>query len=342
VVDSIQNHVREIEEQSFELSTLYSMLDKLTRTIDERELRAVILHVISDTIDAVDRVVLAFRLDDSANLGLYTYDVSDELVNEHCLHSDRIRESSDFIPSELVSEWLGGNSRDIRSADDDSAILVPLESNDRSLGVLFVRKANGHGFTGSETHLLHALRTHIAISLENARLYSVAVTDELTRVFTLRYFHKSVELEMSSYLRYGQQLSLLMLDLDDFKRINDTYGHPTGDVALQRFARVVQESVRAPDIVCRYGGEEFAVIMPSTDRRAAAAVAERIRAKLEAEQFPLEHGTFSMTESIGIASCSDAVATVRELVGLADRALYDAKKGGKNIGVVAPPPYSYR
>jgi diguanylate cyclase (GGDEF)-like protein len=153
-----------------------------------------------------------------------------------------------------------------------------------------------------------------------------SLRDGLTRLFNhTACFHK-IKIELSRFERYGTLVSLMMIDIDDFKKINDTYGHIEGDGVLSILGRVIVHEIRDTDICCRYGGEEFTVIMPSTGIRDAAALAERLREKVE-QSMPLGK---RVTVSIGVTSCDTAISSAQMLVNRADAALYLAKRNGKN------------
>lgn len=155
----------------------------------------------------------------------------------------------------------------------------------------------------------------------------LAVRDGLTGLFNRRYFNELINIEVNRLKRSPASLSLLMLDIDNFKNYNDTQGHPAGDELLKGFAKVLKNSVRAQDIVCRYGGEEFIVILPQTDKKGAQIIAERIRVQV---------GLYlTTTVSIGIATLPDDGAEIEQLIEKADNALYQAKKSGKNKWCVA-------
>jgi len=159
-----------------------------------------------------------------------------------------------------------------------------------------------------------------------------AITDALTGLSNRRHFSGCLGLEVRRCRRYRLRLSLLMLDLDEFKRLNDRYGHPFGDLVLQRVGRVLRRAVREADIACRYGGEEFAVILPETDRLGGHAVAERIRQHIEREfaDTPVGNRRIRLTLSGGIASYPDDAADAAGLIDRADQALYLSKRQGKN------------
>jgi diguanylate cyclase (GGDEF)-like protein len=146
-----------------------------------------------------------------------------------------------------------------------------------------------------------------------------------------------MEIQMSRFTRYGQKYAMLMMDIDKFKLVNDTYGHPAGDVVLKEVASTIRESLRNIDVACRYGGEEFAVILPETTEKGVLLVAERIRENIGKKVIDLGKGaSISVTISIGGASCPQNGIEVRDIILSADKALYTAKKTGRNK-VVLPP-----
>jgi|WetSurMetagenome_2_1015567.scaffolds.fasta_scaffold58392_4 diguanylate cyclase (GGDEF)-like protein len=157
-------------------------------------------------------------------------------------------------------------------------------------------------------------------------IVQMSLRDGLTRLFNHTTCYQRIEMELSRFERYGTIVSLMMIDIDNFKEINDRFGHIEGDRILTVIAGALKTQTRDLDICCRYGGEEFVVILPSTDLREAAILAERLRSKVE-QDMP---GGRGVTVSIGVASCSEATHTSKALVEKADRALYEAKKEGKN------------
>jgi diguanylate cyclase (GGDEF)-like protein len=159
-----------------------------------------------------------------------------------------------------------------------------------------------------------------------------AVTDPLTGLYNRRFFTSTFQREVRRGRRYGMMLSLIMLDLDDFKRVNDEYGHLFGDLVLKRAAKIVRRAIRESDTACRYGGEEFAVILPETDRLGAFAVAERVRRRTARafSEGPTAGRSVVMTVSGGVASYPEDGARLDDLVHRADESLYRAKALGKN------------
>ena len=165
----------------------------------------------------------------------------------------------------------------------------------------------------------------------NKRLELLSITDGLTRLYNHRYFQDELARAFDESKRYGRPLSLAMVDIDFFKKVNDTYGHAVGDEVLKCVSRLFGESARSTDLVARYGGEEFAVMMPETGLEDAMTFAEKIRHLLESQPVPTQAGSLPVTVSIGVSSVPRTrIHSPKEMVVAADRALYRAKKGGRN------------
>ena len=178
--------------------------------------------------------------------------------------------------------------------------------------------------------------------MENVGLHETvareSVTDELTGLFNRRRFDEVLDTEVERAKRFGQPMALVLLDIDDFKQVNDTYGHLQGDLVLREVARVLRQSSREIDEPARYGGEEMAVALPQTDLEGAYRFAERVRRRIEALDLPLldGDGTLKVTASFGAASLGTSSGDGKDaLVAAADAALYRAKRSGKNRTVRA-------
>lgn len=174
---------------------------------------------------------------------------------------------------------------------------------------------------------------HIRIQkvLEHAHTRRLASTDGLTDLYNHRTFHERLAQEVARAKRYTRPLSLIMLDVDHFKKYNDTYGHPQGDIILREVARILKESSRTSDTVARYGGEEFAVILPETDQVSAQKIGQRLREKVEEHVFPGEECMPGghLTVSVGVATHLSG-GTKEALLQAADQAMYTAKRAGRN------------
>jgi len=225
-----------------------------------------------------------------------------------------------------------------------SALAAPLsatEGGDRVLAIVSVARAE-RPFTAGERELFAYLTSQAAVSVENVDLHETvqrqAVTDELTGLFNHRRFQEVIAAEVERARRYDQQMGLIMLDIDNFKHVNDRYGHVQGDMVLREVARVLRQSARDIDEPARYGGEEMAVALPQTDLEGAFRFAERVRQRIEALDLPLQdgEGVLKVTASFGAASLAETPQQDKEgLVAAADAALYRAKRAGKNRTVKA-------
>jgi diguanylate cyclase (GGDEF)-like protein len=208
---------------------------------------------------------------------------------------------------------------------------------DRVVGLISVWRER-EPFARRERELFHYLASQAAVSIENVTLHETverqAITDELTGLSNRRRFQETMAAEVERSRRFGQQLGLVLLDVDDFKAVNDTYGHQQGDLVLREIARVLRASSREIDEPARYGGEELAVILPGTNLEGAFELAERVREAIEALRLPIlgddDAEPLRVTASLGVASLPETGDDVRSIVASADEALYQAKRAGKN------------
>ncbi len=222
-----------------------------------------------------------------------------------------------------------------------AAALGPLTPGGRVHGLMTVVR-RGPGFSEDDRTVLRSLASQAALALENVDLHVLvsrqAVTDELTGLSNHRRFQELLAVEMEQVRRYHHPVGLIMLDIDNFKSVNDTYGHQQGDVVLRRVSRVLADTSREADFPARYGGEELALILPHTDMAGSFAIAERIRTSVEALRIPRldGEGVLRVTVSLGVAASTDG--SKEDLVAEADAALYDAKRQGKNRTLAAGAP----
>ncbi|MBN2695691.1 GGDEF domain-containing protein [bacterium] len=161
-------------------------------------------------------------------------------------------------------------------------------------------------------------------------IYNMTIVDGLTEIHNKRYFLESLEKEISRAKRYERPLCLIMFDIDFFKKINDTYGHLTGDYVLKKMSQVIRDSIRREEIFARYGGEEFAIIMPETPKKSAVTLAEKVRQLIETTIFSFEGHVVPVTISLGVADLNKSISSALELIAFADKNLYKAKHSGRN------------
>jgi diguanylate cyclase (GGDEF)-like protein len=214
-------------------------------------------------------------------------------------------------------------------------ICVPMVAQGDAIGILYLRAQAGATIDVELQAFAKTVADQISLALANLRLQETlrtrAVRDPLTNLFNRRYLEESLEREIHRAQRNGTQLGVMMLDLDHFKRFNDTFGHAGGDALLQQFAHMVQTLFRDEDIVCRYGGEEFAVMMPETSEATLHARAEELRANTKNLHARLNGQSLGpVTVSIGTAVTSVTNSTAQGVFAAADHALYEAKKNGRD------------
>jgi len=213
-----------------------------------------------------------------------------------------------------------------------SGIFVPLKFKGKAVGVLSAQSYQTYTYTDEDEHILDLLASQAVIAIENARLFAelqeLATHDSLTGVFNRRHFFKLASNEIERANRYHQNLSVILFDIDHFKSVNDTYGHPKGDSVLQSIAQRCRTNLRDVDIIGRYGGEEFIILMPSTDMTNAAIAAERLRWGVLQEN--IDTGNGPLTISLGVAAYDENCKDIDDLLARADKALYSAKNSGRN------------
>ena len=243
----------------------------------------------------------------------------------------------------VESDALSSGSPRETTIGATTAIAHPLRGADalhEVVGVVSVAR-EGRPFTPGDRELFSYLAGQVARSMENVELHETtarrSVTDELTGLSNRRAFDDALTAEIERSKRFGSDLGLVLIDLDDFKLVNDTHGHPQGDIVLREVARVLSESSREVDHPARYGGEELAAILPGTDLEGAFNRAERIRDLIGQLRIPRLDGggALTITASCGVASTRATDADGRALIQAADRALYEAKRSGKNMSVRA-------
>ena len=212
-----------------------------------------------------------------------------------------------------------------------SIACIPMVVYSDVIGVINVtNKKNGKEFTEEDVEMLKAVADQAAVAVNKAQLWDMAVTDSLTGLYVRRYFMVKLQEEMHRSERYSKRLSIIMADLDRFKRINDTYGHDAGDRALKTISQFLQKNIRDVDAIARYGGEEFVMLVPDADKEAAFCLAERLREELgkaKLDDLP------PITISLGIATYPSDGADIEELIKKADAAMYAAKQQGRNKSV---------
>ncbi|MBI5642574.1 MAG: diguanylate cyclase [Deltaproteobacteria bacterium] len=348
----INEFYKEIEEDKRNLETILAITTAMSATLDPSEVLGTIVSKVAGITEAVRcSIVLIVKEDEAYVLASH----EDPAIRELKLDLAKYPEIKEVIATktplalnDVVNHPLMSGVKDsILDLKDMSLLIVPIVFNDEVLGTLFLRtKKKEHGYAQKEINFCRIVANSSFHALKNARLFEkvskekeylkeIAVKDQLTSLYNHNFFYSRLEEEFERAVRYETPLSLIMVDIDNFKLINDTYGHRVGDVVLREIAGMIKRGVRKTDIVARYGGEEFAVVLPHTLLKGAVEEAERLRELVESHAYA-GLVTERITISIGVASYPQKGAmNSGDLVNFADDALYKAKWSGKNCVKVA-------
>lgn len=275
---------------------------------------------------------------------LFVVDQQDGSITSLTTHHDEFP----LRIGEGIPGWIAQRGEAVlidNTLEDDRAVHIPGPSGPASVigapliyegqvrGVITLSKHGTGQFDRNELRLLRIIGAQAALAFDRARLYTElrteAITDPLTGLYNRRAIQERLAEERSRAVRHRHPLAAIMLDIDKFKRINDSYGHDAGDMVLGELARLVRAGVRAEDVVSRFGGEEFCIILPEISLDGATRVAERLRETIASHEMPAEAGAETVTVSVGLASLGDGESGA-ELLAHADQAMYRAKRSGGN------------
>ena len=301
----------------------------------------------------IDRLPSVFSID---YFTLFLYDQDKRKLNLMCHNHPEI-ESSFSIPlssspimeaavlrGQYIREQDFSTSSYYRGADNPLFkkgyfVSIPLMIEKEIVGLLNINDVGQDSFDVGDLDFILNLSEFIAMSISNAVLYEqankLAVTDGLTGISNRQSVEKSLQIEFERSKRYNSPLSLILLDVDHFKDVNDTYGHQKGDEILIAFASLLKKACRANDIAARYGGEEFLMILPQSNAQGAFKIAERVREEMMKISFTGNKSNFTVTVSCGVAEFNKDYGSINKLIGAADQALYKAKNGGRNKTILA-------
>ncbi|ADH86314.1 sensor domain-containing diguanylate cyclase [Desulfurivibrio alkaliphilus] len=337
---AIKRSFAEIRHKNWETEQLYAFVRRLSQEAEWDRLRRVILELVQDTFQA-GRVALLLRRElQEGELTEITWREADD---RRCFHREyRLPPPAGELPAWLAQAWEHWRQSPAATpaySPDRTIALVPLVTQHVNLGLLCLHRPPEQPFRSRESKLLAAVCEQIEVALANARLYRLAVTDSLTGLRNKRYCETALRKLVEAHRQDRHRpFSVLMLDLDHFKRVNDTHGHPVGDEVLSQLAELIRRQLRQDDVACRYGGEEFIVLVtdgPQTGHKIAA----RLCRAVDEHTFHCAGGlALHNTISIGVAGFPAHGKTVAEVIGAADQALYEAKRAGRNRCQLAGPP----
>ena len=337
-----------VERSKHEHERFYRASTALNRALTLDEIYNAAIEGARGVCDFDFAAIAAFDVRDGSHvISLAVGEGGDALAGTR--HRDAASVASMVVKNKLSlpvsGEWRDHHETHVYDANEhikgfESLYVLPLLVKDEVLGTFAVAARRPGAFSSDRREMLGVVANQVAISLQNGRmvqsLEEQATTDGLTGLVNHRTFQERFSAMLGRADRHKFRVAMLLTDIDHFKKVNDTYGHPTGDAVLKRVAAILKASARKIDIVARYGGEEFALVLEGTDKAGARQLAERIREEVAAQVFESSKGPFKATLSLGVAVYPDDATGKHdgkgkaEIISCADKALYAAKNGGRN------------
>lgn len=336
-ISSLKRKIKQQEKSIFDLRQLLEISRSFCSMIEFNRLMESILYIVMAQMKTFGVAIFIQSSLDDDSFVLYENIYGFEVDNAH---SYSIPENDEFIsflslqnrcisPNELKHSFDTGFVQMILALEP--TLIVPLKIKKHLVGFLLLGNQidDVHNYDSTEQDMILDIANLAAIAINNARLLEMTTTDMMTHLKLKHYFFAVLN-EKIEMLDHGASLALLMFDIDNFKQINDTYGHVCGDLVLQKVASIIKNSVRNTDLAARYGGEEFAAFISDADLETACKIAERIRLDVESMVVDYEGQTIRVTISIGIAEYLHSGETVKQFIQRSDAALYNSKRTGKN------------
>jgi len=316
-----QSSLKQLVSQHSKLEKLVQLLHQFILSTKQQDVLRSLLHELPKFLGLSSMEIVVFN-------ARITYGVWDQGSEQITLMELDSRDKTS------LPQWLLGQmTREIRQVQD--SLIIPIVSDSDIIAVMKLSRNSKFSFNDDEIRFMEAIANQTALALERIKLISflenLSVTDALTGIANRRHFEWRLSEEIERARRYLYPLSALMLDLDNFKRINDTYGHIVGDVVLKQVAQRLRDALRRTDFLARYGGEEFVILAPQTPSDKVFILAERLRRVISESPIKVDENlSLQITISIGVAVFPDHAQNESELVKAADVALYKAKQSGKN------------
>ena len=340
-----EEKIQDLNRTLHNLSILYNISQAVNFIDDLKRLISVILDKAVDTVNAEKGSLMLYDASNNTLQVKVVYGLKDKKhqddINNGVVECKKMRPDVGiagkvFTEKKSIITNLGGKDPRFSQLSNDlnvsSLICVPLIAKGECIGIINItNKKNGKLFNKKDLEFVEALANQAAIAVDNAQLYELATKDGLTKLYIHRHFYFLLEAEIKRVQRYDHILSLLIMDIDNFKQVNDTYGHLIGDLVLKEISSTILQTVRHVDIPARYGGEEFTIILPETSALNAVIIADRLRERISQIEVRVDENTvISPTVSIGIAEFPNASGDIKGLIDCADKALYVSKENGKN------------
>jgi diguanylate cyclase (GGDEF)-like protein len=338
----IERMNQELSDAFNDVSLLYTVSQYLGSVLDSEDIPKIVKKIFAEKFRC-DHFALYFKKPESNQLSLvisegHENNKKDEITIGRGIAGQVALQKSPIYLGD-IEELLAYQLSDLERGYQGSVFSLPLLIGTELIGVLTVTRKGKDSLTPTDRQSLESISSQVAVAYDRASLHmqtkELSVRDELTGAYNRRYFRKMLEIEMKRAERANSHVSLLIMDVDHFKNFNDTYGHLQGDRMLKRLTEVIQENIRASDVLARFGGEEFVVMLPDTTLYEASKTAHKIQA-LMAQNLWIELGEGSLpkqastTVSIGISSSPQPATDIDSLIHTADIALYEAKEGGRN------------
>ena len=332
----------ELKSHLKELSTLLQLNQAMASTLEIDTLFERAIHSLKDLLNCQIIVLMLYNKGDELLSISHTLGIDREIFTDITFNLNE--GISGEVASMHKSIYVKNLQEDIRYMSykgqlpaEGCLLSIPLLSKDRLCGILNLHKIEIASFTEAEIKIAQAVANQAAVAIENTQLFEQAIemsiTDELTGLANRRHFQNILQREITHTQRYSSTISMIMADIDQFKSYNDTHGHLQGDIALKKVADALLQNTRGIDMVARFGGEEFVILLPKTTITGARITAEKLRERIEEEIFSGEETSQpggKLTMSFGVASFPEHTSDVEQLLEIADKALYKAKNSGRN------------
>lgn len=333
----------ELKQRRLQLATFTEIGKALTSSLDLREILNIVMEKISDLLHPKNWSLLL--LDEETNelrfeivVGKGSEKIKDLRlkVGEGVAGWVALEKKPLLVPDVAEDPRFSSKADRVSNFRTKSIVCVPLLTRGKCRGVIeLINKDEEGGFSEDDLLILTTLADYTAIAIENAiffnKVQELTITDDLTKLYNSRFLHSRLEYEVERAKRFKYNLSMIFLDLDYFKTVNDTHGHLMGSRLLMEVARLILSMIRNVDMACRYGGDEFLVLMPETSKKNAMMVAEKIRTAMRETVFLSDEGiNRRLTGSFGVASYPDDAEDKDDLIHLADVAMYRVKNSSKD------------
>jgi len=327
---------KDLKKMIFEQQNLLDIAISLSSNLKFESLVESILFICIGQL-VIGEIAIFINTDlNSRNLTLYMqrgYEIeeSSEISNKSQIYKIAYERDEIFTKAD-IADFNDLNESDEMILSMKPEIIMPLKSKNSLNGLIIIgERLIGQETSVDEISFLTYISRFASIAVENSRLYQMATTDRMSGLFIHHYFHERLSEEVLRSERHETDLSLILLDIDHFKDVNDTYGHMCGDFIIKELSKIIRNHIRGFDIAARYGGEEFAVILPDTTISDANVIAERLRKIVEKKTFSYSGLELNITISIGVSKfISKSNMSSADFINITDSALYESKNGGRN------------